>query len=100
MTTDATTRALCLCCEGNGVIKIPGGVSLCPRCDGDCYDPRVCRSCDALTARVQALEAALRWLVALHHGVGMAGGSPEPGEWEAALEAGGAALTPREEPTS
>lgn len=33
------TEVLCQQCGGNGVIKIPGGVSQCPRCDGRCYDP-------------------------------------------------------------
>jgi hypothetical protein len=32
-------RELCRRCEGNGVIKIPGGVSVCPRCHQDCYEP-------------------------------------------------------------
>lgn len=31
-------RALCRKCCGNGVVKIPGGVSMCPRCDGRCYE--------------------------------------------------------------
>src|SRR5262245_57420230 len=30
---------LCKVCEGNGVLKIPGGVSVCPRCRGTCYEP-------------------------------------------------------------
>jgi hypothetical protein len=32
-------RELCRLCEGNGSIKIPGGVSVCRRCGGDCYEP-------------------------------------------------------------
>lgn len=32
-------RALCRLCEGNGVRKIPGGISTCRRCGGDCYEP-------------------------------------------------------------
>jgi hypothetical protein len=32
-------RALCRLCEGNGSLKIPGGVSVCRRCGGDCYEP-------------------------------------------------------------
>ncbi len=32
------------------------------------------------------LEASLNWLVHLCHDVGKAGGKPEPGEWEAAIE--------------
>jgi hypothetical protein len=32
-------RRLCRLCEGNGSIKIPGGVSICRRCGGDCYEP-------------------------------------------------------------
>jgi hypothetical protein len=34
-------RELCRRCEGNGVVKIPGGVSVCPRCHQDCYEPAV-----------------------------------------------------------
>lgn len=30
---------LCRVCEGNGVLKIPGGISTCPRCRGTCYEP-------------------------------------------------------------
>ena len=30
---------LCRLCEGNGVLKIPGGVSVCPRCRQTCYEP-------------------------------------------------------------
>lgn len=30
-------RELCSACGGNGVVKIPGGISICNRCDGDCY---------------------------------------------------------------
>lgn len=32
-------RELCRLCEGNGSLKIPGGVSICRRCGGDCYEP-------------------------------------------------------------
>lgn len=32
-------RELCRGCKGNGSIKIPGGVSVCRRCGGDCYEP-------------------------------------------------------------
>lgn len=35
------TEVLCQKCGGNGVVKIPGGVSTCPRCDGRCYEPDV-----------------------------------------------------------
>lgn len=31
-------RELCRECDGNGVVKIPGGVSVCPRCKGDCWE--------------------------------------------------------------
>ena len=33
------TEILCQKCGGNGVIKISGGSSECPRCEGRCYDP-------------------------------------------------------------
>jgi len=36
-----TKRELCKRCEGNGVIKIHHGVSVCPRCDGFCYESKV-----------------------------------------------------------
>ncbi len=38
-----SNRPLCSRCGGNGTIKIPGGVSVCPACDGECYgaDPRL-----------------------------------------------------------
>lgn len=34
------TEVLCQQCGGNGVIKIPGGISTCPHCDGRCYEPQ------------------------------------------------------------
>jgi hypothetical protein len=48
----------------------------------------------APAARPQGGEAleALRWLVNVACGVGKAGGEPEPGEFEAAVEAGKSAL--------
>jgi hypothetical protein len=33
------TDELCRQCEGNGVVKIPGGISVCPRCEGRSYEP-------------------------------------------------------------
>lgn len=42
----AADRPLCATCGGNGVVKIPGGVSVCPGCHGECWasvrpdDPR------------------------------------------------------------
>lgn len=33
------TEVLCTKCGGNGVIKIPGGMSECPHCEGRCYEP-------------------------------------------------------------
>jgi hypothetical protein len=50
--TDQQERELCHRCEGNGLISIPGGVSVCPRCRGEYYEPQV----DSL-ATVTALEA-------------------------------------------
>ncbi len=32
-------RELCTNCGGNGVLKIPGGVSQCDRCNGEGWDP-------------------------------------------------------------
>ena len=32
-------KELCALCNGNGVLTIPGGVSICDRCEGDCWEP-------------------------------------------------------------
>ena len=40
----------------------------------------------------QSMKAALEWIVNIAHGVGKAGGTPEGGEWESALETGKSAL--------
>ncbi len=40
------TEVLCQKCGGNGVVKIPGGISQCPRCDGRCYEPDAASSSD------------------------------------------------------
>lgn len=32
-------RNLCKVCGGNGSLKIPGGIKVCPVCDGDCWEP-------------------------------------------------------------
>lgn len=39
-----------------------------------------------MVARIAVLEAALRWLVHLGCDVGRAGGRPEPGEFETAID--------------
>jgi len=49
----------------------------------------------ACNARDDLLEAC-RWLVNVAHDEGRAGGRPEPGEWEAAVEAGMAAIVKAE----
>ena len=33
-------RVLCQSCGGNGVVKIAGGIMVCGRCNGDCYEPQ------------------------------------------------------------
>ncbi len=38
MSDRLTERALCSECHGNGSVRIPGGVSVCPRCDGRCWE--------------------------------------------------------------
>lgn len=43
------TEVLCQQCGGNGVIKITGGVSTCPRCEGRCYEPDVASPADERT---------------------------------------------------
>jgi len=45
----------------------------------------------------EALVKALEWLVNLGYGVGKAGGAPEDGEFEGAIEAGKAALAKAKE---
>jgi hypothetical protein len=37
--SEGKERKLCSRCEGNGVIKIHHGVRVCPRCQGDCWEP-------------------------------------------------------------
>ena len=37
--TAESTGTLCVQCDGNGVIKIPGGISECPTCKGRCWAP-------------------------------------------------------------
>ena len=39
MTGKRWTEVLCMRCGGNGVVKIPGGVSTCDHCEGRCYEP-------------------------------------------------------------
>ena len=45
---------LCTKCGGNGVVKIPGGVSTCDRCEGRCYEP------ESAPADLEAENAKLR----------------------------------------
>lgn len=49
-------RELCNLCGGNGVMKIHHGVSVCPRCRGDYYEPPEAMSREA--------EAAWEWVKA------------------------------------
>lgn len=44
-------RELCSVCGGNGVVKIPGGVSVCDHCHGDSWEPQ--------DTRLAALERQL-----------------------------------------
>lgn len=57
MTMKRWTEMLCQQCDGNGVITIPGGVSTCPHCEGDCYEPE---------ASDQAIDVAARAFVNAH----------------------------------
>jgi hypothetical protein len=52
---------LCTVCEGNGVVKIPGGVSQCDHCHGTCYEspPQRPDGMSQLAALVAALEGYL-----------------------------------------
>jgi hypothetical protein len=62
MTDDTTPeggqRELCAHCGGNGVVKLVGGVSVCPRCRGECYEPG-CSRCAAQSSRLRSLEQEL-----------------------------------------
>lgn len=49
---------LCSVCEGNGVVKIPGGTSSCDHCHGFCYEPQDDRN--TLRRLVAAAEGFLR----------------------------------------
>lgn len=31
-------RELCRECGGNGTVRLVGGISVCPRCQGDCWE--------------------------------------------------------------
>lgn len=53
-------------------------------------DPR-----DEVAALLKELRDALEWMINLACGVGRAGGPPEDGEWQAAIDAGKLALTAR-----
>lgn len=57
------TEVLCQKCGGNGVIKIQGGVSTCPRCDGRCYDPEAAGAAPAPSPETK--EAAVDRIVHL-----------------------------------
>ncbi len=55
------TEVLCTQCGGNGVIKIHHGTSVCPRCDGRCYEPE--ESPSPLAVPRQEEEPTREWLL-------------------------------------
>lgn len=53
-------RELCPTCQGDGAVKIPGGLSVCDTCHGDCWAPLDKPRTDRLRALI------VRWR-ANHH---------------------------------
>lgn len=65
----------------------------CPHCGQDLRLPAdVAGESKELETENDALRAALRWLTNVACGVGKAGGAPEPGEYEAAIDSARALL--------
>lgn len=73
----AEEQELCRLCEGNGVIKIPGGVSVCPRCRQTCYEPPthspppaaprpVCRECGRIVQQAELCSECIAGHEASH----------------------------------
>lgn len=48
-------RKLCCVCDGNGVVKVHHGVSVCSHCHGECWEPPT-----AILSRADALSDKLR----------------------------------------
>jgi hypothetical protein len=49
-------RELCQQCGGNGTLNIRHGVTVCPRCKGDCWEPKTCPNCEAAERKLAAAE--------------------------------------------
>ena len=47
---------LCSECGGNGVVNIPGGISVCPSCNGECYESPLQVMVHDLSARYSFLS--------------------------------------------
>ena len=73
-------RELCPTCEGNGVIKIPGGVATCSACDGACWkrEPLSSSSSSAVPLTVEEIAAQLADRIELE-GSTWAGGITDEG---------------------
>jgi hypothetical protein len=56
-----SNRELCSRCSGNGVVKIHHGVSVCPHCHGECWEPpaAIQSRADALAGKLQLVRDAL-----------------------------------------
>jgi hypothetical protein len=57
MTWCGMAPELCRVCEGNGVVKIPGGTSVCDHCSGMGYEPPSSADREALARLTAALDA-------------------------------------------
>lgn len=74
--TKRWTDVLCTKCGGNGVVKIPGGVSECPRCEGRCYEPDALAS-SVVSPKVCPTCQGRRWVMrseSRDHGNGVGSG--------------------------
>jgi hypothetical protein len=54
-------RELCQRCDGNGTVKIYHGVSVCPHCKGECWEPvaELQSRADALSDKLRLVRDAL-----------------------------------------
>lgn len=57
-----TSRELCRACGGNGVVKIHHGVSVCPQCDGDCWEPSAASSLNSISGETPLLDRVKDYL--------------------------------------
>ena len=73
MSDRLTERVLCLRCDGNGTVKIRHGVSVCPRCNGGCWEiqpqtqQRPCAGCAALREALLENMTEIRQQAGAHY---------------------------------